>query len=270
MKTWIATNVKPIALLVAALLLLAGPAAHAELKNFSFQGTVREIEDDSFELDGSITNGSHFEGFYIFDAGVTNSNSDPTVGNYEFTNSSCGIVVKLGNYVFRTNPRHVDFLIELVNRPGDDDQVIRSYNNICSQPIFIEDLALQFVDPTGTALDDVALPMVPLNLAAFGDPSYGLTVESVRGVIIRGTVNSLTNVPAVIPQPPSTTIGPAVEVKWPSEIGYFYQIQSSEDMITWANVGQPIMGDGTNLSQFFPQSHGRRVFYRAQIANFGP
>ena len=270
MKTYIVTKAKPAALALIALLLL-GPAAHAELKNFSFQGAVTELQDDSFVLDGSITNGSHFEGFYIFDAAATNSNSDPTVGDYEFTNSTCGIIVKMGSYVFRTNPKHVDFLIELVNRPGDDDQVIRSYNNVSSQPISIDHIAWQLVDDSGTALTNVALPVVPPNLAAFGDPWYGLTVEGVGGnLFIRGTVNSITNVPTVIPQPPSTTIGPAIEVKWPSEMGYFYQVQSSEDLITWTNVGKPIMGDGTTLSQFFSQSQGRRVFYRAQIANFGP
>jgi hypothetical protein len=77
-------------------------------------------------------------------------------------------------------------------------------------------------------------------------------------------------VPAIIPQPPLTTLGVGIEGKWPSEIGYFYQLQSSQDTITWTNVGQPILGDGTTLSRFFSPSTGRQTFYRAQIANFGP
>ena len=100
---------KPILILIGALAVLASEAA---IKNFTFSGTVGEVQDQFLRLDGSITNGTPLQGFYIFDTDITDSNADATVGDFRNTSSACGVVVKVGNYVFRTNPRKVDFLIE--------------------------------------------------------------------------------------------------------------------------------------------------------------
>src|ERR1044071_9042759 len=118
---------KKIACAVALITLAL--SARAELKNFAFQGVITEINDLGFVLDGSITNGTPFKGFYIFETTTPDSNDDPTVGDYEYTNSTYGVVVGIGNYVFRTNPQHVDFLIEVVNRIDDDNYLLLSYNN---------------------------------------------------------------------------------------------------------------------------------------------
>ena len=63
-------------------------------------------------------------------------------------------------------------------------------------------------------------------------------------------------------------ISPAVQVQWPSRLGYFYQVQQSENMQDWVNVGEPVLGDGTTLSRFFARDPGRQLFYRAEIANY--
>jgi hypothetical protein len=85
--------------------------------------------------------------------------------------------------------------------------------------------------------------------------------------LIRGTVQTINESPAVIPDRPSVTLGDAVVVSWPSSLGYFYQVQSSPDNHTWTNVGEPVLGDGTVLSAYFARQKGR-TFYRAVIANF--
>lgn len=254
---------------VIALGLLLATTAKSEIKNFTFEGTISMVDDLGFMLDGSITNGASFEGFYTFDSTTTSSNPDPTVGDYRFTESTFGVVLKVGNYVFRTNPRHVDFLIEVVNRPGDDAYVIRSYNNVCSQPLLVEHIAWQLNDPTGTAVTNASLPLTPPTLSSW--PSqFGFDVSGggFLGYLLRGTVNSVSEAPAVIPDPPAVTLGDAVEVKWPSRLGYFYQIQVSHDLETWTNVGEPILGDGTALSRFFAREPGKTAYYRAEIANF--
>jgi hypothetical protein len=240
-------------------------AVRAEIKNFTFQGTISTVEDMQFVLDGSITNGTAIEGFYIFETGASDSNSDPTVGDYRYTNNTFGIVVKAGSYVFRTNPRHVDFLMEVVNRAGGDNYLLRSYNNVCSQPLMVDHIAWQLDDFSGAALGDDLLPSKPPTLAAW-QSVFGLTVSG--AFFLRGSIDSISEAPAVIPERPTVTLGEAVEISRPSRLGYFYQLQSSEDMQSWTNIGEPVLGDGSVLSKFVSSQHGKTIFYRAEIANF--
>jgi len=253
--------------LSCVLLLLA--SAKAEIKNFTFHGTISEVADQGFVLDGSITNGTTFEGFYVFDSSVADSNSDPTVGDYRFTNSAFGVVLKVGHYVFRTNPRHVNFLIEVVNRPGSDSHLIRSYNNVCSQPLSVDHIAWQLDDSAGTAVTNDFLPPNPPVLASW-QSVFGLTVTEnpFVGFWLRGLVTSISEASAIIPERPTATLSDAVEVRWPSRVGYFYQVQSSEDLEKWTDVGEPVLGDGTELSRFFARQAGKNIYYRAEIANF--
>jgi hypothetical protein len=253
---------------IITLLLGVATSMQAEIKNFTFQGTIASVDDEAFVLDGSITNGAPFEGFYIFDSTMPDSNTDATVGDYRFNGSTFGVVVKVGSYVFRTNPRHVDFLIEVVNRPDGDSHLFRSYHNVCSQPLPIGHIAWQLDDSSGSALQSALLPLTPPTLANFGS-IFGLTLEGdCSSFFIRGHVTSITEAPAVIPVRPEVEITPAIQVQWPSRLGYFYQVQQSENMQDWVNVGEPVLGDGTTLSRFFARDPGRQLFYRAEIANY--
>ena len=81
-------------------------------------------------------------------------------------------------------------------------------------------------------------------------------------------VEAINENPTVVPNRSEITLGDAVEVKWPSRLGYFYQVQSSEDLETWTNLGTPVLGDGKELSQFFRRQSGKNTYYRAEIANF--
>jgi len=111
------------------------------------------------------------------------------------------------------------------------------------------------------------LPLTPPALAGW-ESLYGLTISGgCDAFFLRGAVNSISEAPAVIPERPAVSLGEAVEVRWLSRLGYFYQIQSSADMETWADVGEPVLGDGTELSRFFARQTARN-FYRAEIANF--
>lgn len=246
--------------------------ARSEVKNFAFHGTIAEVQDPNFQLDGSITNGTPFEGFYVFNTSVADSNPDLTVGHYWFTESTFGVVLRMGSYVFRTNPKQVSFLLELVNRPDSDHYLFRSYHNVCSEPLFTGHIVWQLDDFTAAALTGSELPLVPPALANF-QSSFGLTVDgmSAQGgmpYLIRGHVEVIEETPSVIPEPPATTLKEAVEVSWPSKLGYYYQIQVSEDLIQWTNIGAPVLGDGAVLSRFFSQDVTKNLFYRAEIANF--
>lgn len=243
-------------------------ATHADVINIGIGGIITSVTDTSFVLDSSITNGTPFQGYYVYDTGGTNSNGDPTVGDYRFTNSASGIVIKAGNYVFRTNPLHVDFLIELVDRPGSDSYVLHSYNNLCSQPLLVDHIAWQLDDSTGNALTAVGLPGTPPVLANFTQTG-GLTVQGGGcpfGYFFRGVVTSAAPNPSAIPETPAVTIHEAVEIQWPSALGYFYQLQASNDMTNWTNIGQPVVGDGSTQSRTVPK--GTNAYFRAEIVNY--
>ena len=257
--------------LLSAACLASGISAQAALINFTFEGVVTVVNDMTLQLNNSITNGTPVRGFYIFDPATEDSISDATVGQYRTANSACGVVVHVGNYVFRTNPRKVDFLIELVNR-DTDHHVLRSYVNVANSPIPVGHIAWQLDDSTGTALAGTELPLTPPSLTSFpGGP--GLTIsggcELETGFFIRANITAIEETPYIIPERPESMIEDAVAVSWPSRLGYFYQIQKSEDRFeTWIDVGEPVLGDGSVLTRYFPSEKGKKSFYRAEIANF--
>lgn len=251
------------------LALALASAASAEIKNFSFKGVIQTKDDRAFLLDDSITVGTPFEGFYTFETTTADTNTDSTVGDYRHKNGQFGVVVKIGNYVFRTNPQHVDFLVEIVNRPTGDNYLLRSYNNVCSQPIGVSHIAWQLDDSSGTAVSNAGLPSSPPLLSSWQSP-FGFDVrgDSNRPFLVRGQITSIVENPAAIPQVPSVTIGEATEVRWESKMGYFYQMQKSSNLVDWADVGVPVLGDGDVLAHYFTKEPGVTVYYRAAIKNF--
>jgi len=265
------TNRKPFLMLlgIALTLLWPGQLLRAAILNNTFTGNVVSVADAGFLLNDSITVGTPIHGFYIFDSSTPDSNTDPTVGDYYHTNSDAGIVVKVGDYVFRTDPAHVNFLIEAVNRTSDDDIVIRSYNNVCSRALVVEHISWQLSDYSGAALTNAALPIIPPNLQEFSQ-DFGLTVSGGYGTkfyTVRAVVTNITAAPVAVPQRPVTTVKDAVELSWPSALGYFYQTQMSTDMVNWTNVGDPILGDGGVISKFVSKLQGANAYFRAEIAN---
>ncbi len=252
-----------------ALVLLAGATTVlGEIKNFSFQGVITSLDDPASLLDASVTNGAPIEGFYLFDSNVPAPDPGATVGDYWYTNRAYGIFIKIGPTFFRTNPRQVSFLIEVIDRPDSDHYLLRSHNNLCSEPLFVESISWQLDDSTGTALQDAALLLTPPDLDDFTSV-FGLNISGGdMPYSIRGMIQSIAEVPALIQDPPDTTIGSSVEVRWPSQLGYFYQIQKSIDLETWSDVGNPILGDGSVMSMFFATQPNLQETYRVAIANF--
>ena len=244
--------------------------ASGEIKKFAFQGTISNVEDQNLVLDGSIESGQTFEGFYIFDTSTPDSNGDSTVGDYNHTDNEFVLVVKVGDFVFRTNPKNVDFLIEVVNRPNRDNYLLLSYNNVCSKPIQIDHISWQLDDPSATAISDANLLIFPPDLNAW-QSDVGLTISGGGGrpsfFLLRGHIGSISEAPLTTPEAPIIALNKAVEVKWSSELGYFYQIQSSVNLADWTDIGEPILGDGIEISRFFAQDVAKR-FYRVVISNF--
>ena len=247
------------------LLCLAIPGFGA-VRNFAFHGQVTGVSDYFFFLDETIQPGTPVEGYYVFDSATADSNDDPTVGDYEHTNSQFGVVLKIGDYVFRTNPRNVDFLVETVDRETDS-YLFYSYNNVCSHPLYVDYINWQ-LDGGPMALTNDTLPYDPPTLTNF-NASPGLNVVGLGECFdIAAQIDSVEENPMVVVQQPPTTVSPAVRVQWSSQMGYFYQVQVSTNMQEWENIGEPVLGDGSEIFQFFPQNTNGQAYYRAEIKNF--
>lgn len=237
----------------------------SEIFNFKFSGIITDADVGVSSLDDSITNGSSFTGFYTFDSAVLDSETDPTVGDYRYTNAACGVVVKAGNYVFRTSPLHVDFIIETVNRTNGDSYLFRSSVNVASDGICLGDIEWQIYDPSATAWNNDALPTVPPNLNALSD---GVLAIHGGNFSLSGPVQSIGVNSLVLTNPPAATIYPAVELNWPAVFGYFYQVQESTNMVTWSNRGDPILSKGDPVSLFVRQQP-LGTFFRLLVLNHG-
>ena len=59
---------------------------------------------------------------------------------------------------------------------------------------------------------------------------------------------------------PPVNIKPAIELSWPSVTGRQYQVQGSADNIGWANVGQPLLGNGSTITFTAPANESRNFF----------
>ena len=99
------------------------------------------------------------------------------MGDYPHDRKAFGITVNVGGFVFKTDPKNVNFLVELVNR-DTYYYLLRSYNNLpLSDTIPIEHISWQLDDETGNALTNDSLKSAPIPpiLENWKD-SYGLTI----------------------------------------------------------------------------------------------
>jgi hypothetical protein len=205
---------------VAGIAMLAGAVAFAgtasaEQVTLRVTGhilTVDNLGPGPSSLDGSIVPGGTFTGTYSFDTAGTDENADPTVGDYRFHSASSGVHVTMGNYTFETDPSQVDFLIEVVDRAGDN-YGFHTYHNRASNPnLVVTDINWQLDDPTGSALSDDWLPATGPTLtqwqSVFGLSIMGGTQSSVlppgwidpaTQFFIRAQVESIEIVPGGTP-----------------------------------------------------------------------
>jgi hypothetical protein len=253
-----------------ALVSLLVPAANAQaaIKVFTFQGVINHIEDYISAIDGSVANGTPFDGFCSYDTTTPDHDSDPNGGFYYSTSSLFGISLKVGNYVFRTVTNGVFYTISVGNNQQGDSLLFESDRNVCSKPLVAPYVNLTFSDGTGTPISNDSLPLAVPNVNAWNN---GVTLQlgaSCGDVYITGIITSVSDVPPQIPTRPSLSFGKALEIHWQTSWGYIYQVQRSMDLITWIDVGEAVIGDGGTLSQFVSTEADTRAFYRTEIMNF--
>jgi hypothetical protein len=164
--------------------LACAAVSDAEQVTFRITGHVVSVDDfgaqnGSPTLDGSIVAGGTFTGTYSYDTATSDQNADPTVGDYWFFATPSGVHVTMGSYSFGTDPAHVQFLLEVVNR-STDNYVFHSYVNQASDPgLTLTNIDWQLDDPTGAVLSDDTLPGAPPVLAQWTS-IFGLQVVGGR------------------------------------------------------------------------------------------
>jgi hypothetical protein len=143
----------------------------------AFTGTVTQMDDRMDLLYSNVKIGSPVSGEYTYRLPTKDTNTDQTVGDYPHDRKAFGITVNIGGLVFKTDPKNVNFLVELVNRDLDH-YLLRSYNNLpLSDTVPVEHISWQLDDETGTAITNDSLKSAPIPpiLQNWKDP-FGLTI----------------------------------------------------------------------------------------------
>jgi hypothetical protein len=177
-------------LLVLCAVLVGGvlSTAYAKTVTIAITAQVASVDDSSNILNGEVQVGQIITGHYVYESTTADTNALPQVGDYWHTVSPYGIVLNMGQRVFKTDPDNVSFLMEMVNDYyAMDNYLLRSYKNL-SIPILpnggiVDHIAWQLDDYTATALADSTLPDVAPVLTAW---------QSISGLTIQGCVPDFT------------------------------------------------------------------------------
>lgn len=127
-----------------------------------FYAKVIGLYDPGNLFNDQVKEGDTITGYYVHDRTTKDTNTDNTVGDYEHHSSPYGITVKAGNLEFKTDPKNVNFLVELVNRDLDDHYLLRSYTNLpLANGASVEHISWQLDNDTGTAISSDSLKKAP-------------------------------------------------------------------------------------------------------------
>jgi hypothetical protein len=167
--------------LVAGLLWNPASASCAEI-SIEITATVSLVDDPDNLLHNAVAPGDIMTGIYTYDSSAVDSNPLPQVGDYFYSTAPNGIRLNVNGLTFATDPRDVNFLLELVNDYNNSDNyVVISYNNFFSvsatgMPV-MNIIDWQLDDPTQTALSSTALPRNAPVLSNW-QSIFGLSISS--------------------------------------------------------------------------------------------
>ena len=164
------------------------PANSPSLITIKIVAKVYDFYDSNNILGGAIKVNDTIKGKYTYDSGAIDSNPDPTIGEYWYNSSPCGIEVKAGGFVFKTNPNDVNFAIAIANDLayypylfGDLYEIV-SFNNSNLSNDLVYMIAWVLIDESGTALSSDALPTTAPDLSKWNQSTSALRL----GLIIEG------------------------------------------------------------------------------------
>ena len=92
--------------------------AAAAASSWAAVARVQNVYDPGESLHEAIRVGDLMRGTITYDPAARGSTPRPGVGRYEFRQAPFGILIEAGQYLFQTDPEHVDVSIELANDDG--------------------------------------------------------------------------------------------------------------------------------------------------------
>jgi hypothetical protein len=167
--------------LVAGLVWNPMSARGAQVK-IEISATVSLVDDPDNLLHNAVAPGDVITGIYTYDSFAVDSNPLSQIGDYYYSTAPNGIRLNVNGLTFATDPRNVNFLLELVNNYQDSDNyIVISYNNFFSVSAtgmsVMNIIDWQLDDPTQTALSSTALPRNAPVLSNW-QSIFGLSISS--------------------------------------------------------------------------------------------
>lgn len=144
----------------------------ASAVTFEFAGVIDIVDDPNGHLGGMIQAGDNFSGTYTFDSEAPDlTPADPAGGNYRPSPSA--LAISVGGFEVATAE---DTLTRVgIGNLDDLDTFVIDATNFDSAGFHISQARLLLMDPTGSALDSDALPLLPPELSLFQTREFRVT-----------------------------------------------------------------------------------------------
>jgi hypothetical protein len=170
---------------IVALLTLASTGTrpvHADPVTVGFRGVVFYIEEFCcFNLPETINIGDTLTGYYTYSTDAVDTDPDPNIGAYAYSEHPVGIVTYLEEYTFRTDTANVWVSLTVTNN-GTFSGVVQDryrYTSLGNTLTFGQfpttRIQVDLGDSTATAVGDDSLPLYPPDLAEWGY-FHGVTI----------------------------------------------------------------------------------------------
>jgi hypothetical protein len=187
-------------------LIVIGGNLQADFITINLTAEIWGVNDGDGLLEGQVNVGDIISGNYTYDSDTPDSVPGNEAGLYQQYNPPSGIRLNIGDFIFLTDPEHVNFLMDIGdNNYGHDHYLLRSYNNLpLSNGIEVDHISWLLQDYSMNALSSDALPTTAPVLSDWGDTNYLLITLGERGGAgyIQATVTSV----ELVPEPASALI----------------------------------------------------------------
>jgi hypothetical protein len=154
---------------------------------FEFGGTIEWIVDETSVL-GGMGVGDRFSGTYTFDSSLTDSSSDPTIGNYSSPASVMHVVV--GAVDFVSGGRS---WLTVRDQWHGLDGLEMTAADFSAAGLHINHMGPLLSDTTGSVFSNDLLPLVPPSITGFDSRFFRL--EASYFLAFNGIVDTLTPEP---------------------------------------------------------------------------
>lgn len=165
----------------AGLIIAFGSFARgAEPVRILFVARVQNVYDPGGILEDAIQVGALLRGTVSYEAPTADAHPRVGIARYEYHRPPNGFSIEAGPFLFQTDPRRVDFAIEVVNdagAPPRDRLVLTSRNNqLLQNGATVSRISWELGDDTLKALHTTSLPSTAPDLNIW-QSEFGLTLE---------------------------------------------------------------------------------------------